>query len=257
MTHREKFAVARRAFFSLLLVMLAVTAGAGDVPDVISDEDGPLWVAADVAVTPEGQLRGSALGRFGESVERDARVASARERARSTPRRAEDCETYFGVVPEHFEPTSSFDDLTSHAQSIFSGRVVAVREGFFGGLPGSLLRIEASYLKGSAPLETYLFYPFARIATAGAPLCANPLGAFVPPQRGDRLLIFSMTKGRITNGRRVFQVRTDRELVHEHRGGVLLPDALVPHAGDHRKFDVLLQAVTHRLSNDAVPVVKQ
>jgi hypothetical protein len=237
-----------RAGISVLLVFLALTAGAEEVPDVIVDQDGPLWVAADVAIDAQGHLRPDRLGRFGESIERSARVAAERERARSTPLRPEECQTYFGVVPEHMTPNGSIEALTSRAHEIVTGRVVAVRQGFYGGLPGSLLRIDATYLEGSAPLETYLLYPYARIATADAPLCAKPLmGDFVPPQPGDRLLIFSMNRGKVRDGRRILQVKTNYELVHESREGLLVPKALLPYAGDRREFDAVLQAVMQRL----------
>jgi hypothetical protein len=249
MTHRLKSAVPKRAFVSLFLLIPALSAGAGEVPDVISDDDGPLWVAADVAVSPEGHLRGHALGRFSESVEWKALAAAERARGRSPAPDVDGCELYTGLFPEHVAPTGSLDDLTSHADDIVSGRVTDVRQGFFGGIPVSLLRIEATYLKGSAPSETYLVYPFARIATAGAPLCSKPMGDFVPPQPGDRVLIFSMSAGLDWNGRRLFQVKTDRELVHEpRRGGLLVPAALHSYAGDRREFDAVLQAVVQRLS---------
>ncbi len=77
-----------RIFTPFAAFLLAITAGAAEIPDVIADEDGPLWVAADVAVTPEGWLRAGALGRFGESVEWKARAAAERERASPV---AEEC----------------------------------------------------------------------------------------------------------------------------------------------------------------------
>ncbi|HEY0160710.1 MAG TPA: hypothetical protein VGF28_25720 [Thermoanaerobaculia bacterium] len=236
-----------RIFTPFAVFVLAFAAGAAEIPDVIADEDGPLWVAADVAVTPEGQLRTGAFGRFGESVERDARVAAERERASSS---SDECQTYFGnAVCTHFEPTSTIDDLTSRAGEIVAGVIVAVRQGFWGGSPGSLLLLDATYLKGSKPRETYLFYPYARIVTADAALCAKPLGPFVPPRPGDRLLIFSMGKPiPPRDDRHVFQVRTDRELVHEPRGGdLLVPDSLLPYAGELRQFDAVLDAVVQRL----------
>lgn len=236
-----------RIFTPLAVFLLAMAAGAGEIPDVISDEDGPLWVAADVAVTPDGQLRGDAFGRFEESVEWKARAAAERKRGSSI---AEECQTYFGdAVCTHFEPTTTIDDLTSRAGAIVAGETVAVRQGFWGGSPGSLLLIDATYLEGSKPRETYLFYPYARIVTADATLCANPLGPFVPPQPGDRLLIFSMGKAiPPRDDRHVFQVRTDRELVHEpRRGDLLVPDSLLPYAGELREFDSVLDAVVQRL----------
>jgi hypothetical protein len=258
MTHRVKSAVPKRASVTLFLLIVTLSAGAGEVPDVIVDEFGPVWVAADVAVTPQGRLRALTLGAFGESVERNARAAAERARGRLPAPDADGCETYTGLFPEHVAPTGSLDDLTSHAGDIVSGRVTGVRQGFFGGIPASLLRIEATYLKGSAPLETYLLYPLARIAIAGAPLCSKPMGEFAPPQPGDRVLIFSMSDGPDWNSRRIFQVRTDRELVHEpRRGGLLVPAALRPYAGDRGEFDAVLQAVVQRLGKDSVPAVKQ
>lgn len=46
-----------RPAISLLLVLLAVTAGAGEIPDVLVDQDGPFWwplqaVVQRLAITP-------------------------------------------------------------------------------------------------------------------------------------------------------------------------------------------------------------
>lgn len=231
-----------------VLFSVLLSATVGDVPHVIHDDCGPLRVGAEVAI-PSGRLRVESLGRFGESVERKTRRAAER-----TPSHAgEECGTFFGTVPPRFKSTASLAELTANAEDVVTGSIVGARQGFHGGLPGTLLRIQATYLKGLAPAETYLFYPFARIPSNGTFVCAKRLGDFVPPQPGDRLLIFSTGKSIDWEGKRILQVDSERELVHEPRTGTLqVPAALLPHAGNDRQFDDVLQAVTRSLTGFGV-----
>lgn len=242
-----------RLLFVVSLVLLAgvLPAVADDpIPSVLNDEDGPLWVAADEAVDLNAKLKVEKLGRFGLSVAELARkkLPDDKKKAPSAALQGtalEGCEIFRTLIVDHFQPTASLADLTTHAETIISGRVVAMRQGFFGGTPGSLLRLsKTDTFKGESADETYLFYPIARVQTDAGLICAKPLGNFIPPAIGDRLLAFSMVPSRRIEGRTILQVNTARELVHEPRQGTLqVPAALNSVAVRGSRFDDVVQAV--------------
>ena len=226
-----------------VVVIGAPLAGSDElVPSQLRDREDPAyWIAADKAVGPDGKLNRGAMGRLAHSVSGYLkRMQGRRANAHASPSSAaatrtakwpelEGCESFFGTVPEHWKPTGSLSDFATHAEAIVTGRIVAIRQGFLGGMPGSLLRLEADYVKGEPSDETYLFYPLARIKTTEGLVCETPLGSFVPPTVGDRVLLFSMTRGSRLEGRDVFWVNTVRELVHESpRARLQLPASLTP-----------------------------
>lgn len=240
--HATAFMPLRSAVgFLFIVTALAQPAVASDeIPSVLRDrDDSTFWIAADEAVRPDGTLDVEAMGLSGPgNADFLARLPQMRAtqlklQRRGAPKPAatwpelEGCEFFRGTACGHFEPTSSLSDLVTHADFIVSARIVAIRQGFLAGMPGSLMLLSTDYLKGTAAPDTYLFYPLARIRTNQGAICAVPLGSFVPPKAGDRLLIFSMTGGHWLEGRMVFQVDTARELVHEPGEGALqLPRAL-------------------------------
>jgi hypothetical protein len=162
------------------------------------------------------------------------------------------CRQFVGVQPGHFEPTSSLDDLATHAATIVSGHVAAAAEGFLHGMPGTLLRLAGTQLKGKGAREVYLFYPHARIATAMGTICAKPVAvSYTPPHPGDRIVVFSMPETRVVGDRMIVNVDVRHELVHESRDGVLrIPAALRSHAGAET-FEELERRITKRV-RDAV-----
>jgi hypothetical protein len=114
----------------------------------------------------------------------------------------EKCGVWFGAMVDSIGPVVE----------TVSGRVVAIRQGFYTGVPGSLMRLETMDAEGTVPKETYLFYPFARIETAEALICAKPLRDSEPPQVGDYLLIHARGKSVAHTGRRILWV-DERDVV--------------------------------------------
>jgi len=232
----------------MCIVLLACfSASAADMPDMLRDPHSPWpqWVAADVAVAEDGTLREQMLGQFIPSLRKLAALNTAELTKEGADRSGDPCRIHRGTIPDPFRPTRSLADLTTHAEVVMRGEVLATREGFYGGLPGTLLLLSPRYLKGQPVPDPLLFYPFARIETADGMICGKPLGEFTPPEVGDRVLIFAMGTPRTDNGRAIFAVNVARQLVHEPRTGPLrLPEALRTRANSNAPFAEIERAVT-------------
>lgn len=159
-------------------------------------------------------------------------------------------------MPDHFQPTSSLSALTAHAIAVVSGTIEAGTEGFYFGMPGTLYRVSATYLKGSPSHETYLFYPRAQIRTADGFICASPvgIGTFPDPQPGDRVLWFWMKQPTTFGDRRIAFVDLSRELVHERRDGATrLPKAVRSDAGHDLTLTEVERHIERRLKGRMQP----
>ena len=238
-------------------LFVAQTVAAGEIPPAMAGPDGdPVWVAAHAAFTSDGQVDPSVVGRHRQAISRYiARSKDSASRAQSRakvppPPELEGCSSYFGALPERFKKTSTLTDLTENAAVIVSGRVVAMQQGFYGGAPGTLLKLSADYVKGSGSKETFLFYPFARIKTAEALICAVPVGAYTPPRLGDRVLAFSMNRPWTQGDWTVLHVITAKELVHESGRELKVPPALrlVQTPSPEHLFDAITAAVLNELN---------
>lgn len=238
----------------ILVLMVAVLLAGGDlagesdrahgVPAQLGNEAFPLaWVAADIAVAQSGELRKDVLkGRAVTLLEHEAallRQSAARnllEAPTSTSREpsATDCGLVL-VPPQNGAAADSPEELVSQSPTIVEGRIEAIREGFYHGYPGSMLRLGATYLKGSPPQKgTFVFYPSARIKVGGSFLCATPPPNYPPPQVGDKLLVFTHgQKSPIYDGSAVLWPVVPKEVLYvESDGRTIGPDALRSLAGD-------------------------
>lgn len=240
------------AVCAALLAWIPCTLLASEVPAVLpgTNSPWPRWVAADVAVAQDGSLRSEMLGQFIPSLRRLALMNTAALSSDSDAAQdhrvgnLDQCRVHRGAVPDYASRASSLTDLSTKAAIIVTGEVVATREGFYGGLPGTLLLLSARYMRGTPATETFLFYPHARIATADGLICAKPPGDYVPPQVGDRVLILALGDVRQDSGRAIFRVSVERELVHESRFGVTrVPDALRSIASGPAPFDRIEKAL--------------
>ena len=124
------------------------------IPDIIRDGQGAAaWVSASAAVDAGGELRAELFG---------DRVSSARANARLNGASSDECRVFVGPTPEHDQSTASADDLVRNAKTIVSGRVLEIREGFYYGVPGSLIRLEAAHSSrgpGRRPLTAVTLNP--------------------------------------------------------------------------------------------------
>jgi hypothetical protein len=244
-----------RVFSLAAIAVLSISvnaAGIDKVPSVILDpySPWPAWVAADVAVAPDGTLREDQVGQFIPALRRvallnTAALAKEEGTADLSAEGGDLCRIFRGPPAYHIIRTSSLDDLMNHAGVIVSGEILAGRQGFLGGLPGTLYAVAAHYLKGEPVRETLFFYPHARISTADGMICARAPGVSgPPPQAGDRVLIFFLAKPRVEYGRVILSVAADRELVHESRGaGTHVPASLRSFAADPAPIDAITRAV--------------
>ena len=228
----------------------AISAGDGTaVPSRIDDlrNDAVAWIAADIAVE-DGQLRPDLLG---ERLEDLRAIAQRNGRAlKGNPDPAvvseRPCTSFKTQSPaEDFDPAETLADLTDYGKTIVSGRVVAVQEGFWYGLPASLLRIDGAWPKGHPAGPTFFVYPFAHIDTAEGPICSKVVGDFDPPQVGDRVIVFSYSPPFEFEGGRVVSGDFRNRVFYEHRDGRMrIPAALQGMAGNRPfVFDELHKAV--------------
>jgi hypothetical protein len=196
------------------------------VPAQLSNEHFPLaWVAADLVVDEKGVLRRELLkGRAVVLLEHEAEFAEKAAARRAglaadTPQSPDGCDLV-PVGPTHGRSADSPEHLTSLSSTIVLGRIEAIREGFYHGLPGSLLRIGATYLKGTPANETYVFYPAAKIKLAESTLCAYPPPNYPVPEIGDELLVFSRApKPAVYDGRLVLWPVVAAEVLYIEVGG--------------------------------------
>lgn len=169
------------------------------IPDTIASAfpgAKPVWIAANVAVDTNGEIRSDAF-ETGEiaAIQNHVRVFRGKNRAAANA----DCiETLNGTGPELAVALATPDDLARNSLAIIEGDVVAGRQGFYLGLPGTLYAIRvADRLKDvggvSSGSVVYLFVDEARIATAAGFLCAKPFApADLIPHVGDKVLVFAV-----------------------------------------------------------------
>jgi hypothetical protein len=91
------------------------------------------------------------------------------------------------------KPNRSLSDLTEQALAIYSGRIEGISQGFFSGLPSSLLRVKVTKAFRSSDLvardEVLVYYPLARFTIGSSTFCGGFHGMFEPAV-GNRVLVF-------------------------------------------------------------------
>lgn len=221
-------------------LLLAAPAPVTDLPSTLGHLNGrPLWVAAEVAIDASGRPNAAVLGEYvarqsSESAGRNAHAVAREKAARAKSGKSseavavDECLAFNLFRADHFKPTSTLEELVASSETIVAGTVVAQRQGVLYDQPGTLLQLDAQYLKGSGAAKAYLFYPYADIKTADGVLCSRP-GNYdrVPPAVGDRFLAFSIGRPYNADGVTIFAPDPRCELVRETADGRLtLPAAL-------------------------------
>jgi len=170
----------------ILNAALLLAKDSANVPDLVLLKDGDtMWISTDLALKSDHTLNQQALGMSADFLRSVAKRRSdtARTEQLATPSgTAQDlittpdaataeCDGFLSLPPGK---ASDPNTLPHDANVIVTGRVTAVKEGFFFNTPGSLLAIVGTALKGSLSAHTYLlFYPYARIKTADGLMCAG------------------------------------------------------------------------------------
>ncbi len=198
----------------------------GEVPSLLRDAASkPVWIAVDVAVR-DGSLDEQLLGEHLSKLRGDAQMNGAECRSSRTFR------------TDHFAERGSIRELTNSAKLVISARVTALKQGFLRGIPGMLLQLSGSFLKGPPVGDVHLFYPYAKIDTTEGAICARPVGEFLPPQIGDRMLVFCIVGDERLDGAAILYADPTHEIVHESAGGrIRLPNAL---GASPRSFDEIV-----------------
>lgn len=217
--------------FPALVAFLLLGTNVQTIPSTITGSRGQVvWVAAEEAIDANGRLRTDILGHSISSLRKNAEL-NRKMAAKAAAAPDDECRVFVGSIPDNFKPKGSLEELTSNAEAIVSGRVVDIRQGFLGGDPGSLLKLSAKWLKGTASTETYLFFPLAKIKTTDGLVCAQPVGEFDVPHIGDRFVAFAMYSPVIAEGQAIFHVNLARQVVHEPREGKPRLPAALDHFG--------------------------
>ena len=187
----------RRFFAFLLMVGLNATmtgapADLARVPDVIESEIpgvAPAWVAADIAVASDGNLRADLFDAGSiASIRRYLNNQAARRKAARTEAERDECAVTLGRTLEQFSSTASADHLVTNSSYIIRASVAGLREGFLFGTPGTLIALDGDeWLKREnadvSERPAYLFFPNARISTPRGTICANHGRTYRPPRK--------------------------------------------------------------------------
>ena len=250
-------------FINVVVLNLFLTAGSTDapvIPATLGQLNGrPIWVDAESAVDRSGRPNAAFLGEevARKTAESAKRNAQAVERARATRRGGaeavsedvDECQVFKTWMTDHFKPTHTLEQLIANSGTIVAGTVVAQREGIFYDTPGTLLRLDAQYLKGQATTATYLFYPYGRIKTADGMLCSRPFNDDdAAPEIGDRFIVFAVVRPYYADGVTLLAPDPGRELLREAAGGKLtLPRSLRSADTSPGNFDAIRDRIRNRL----------
>lgn len=122
-------------------------------------------------------------------------------------------------------PSSSLQDLATHAKSIVHGTVSTVELGFSFGSPSSLLRVDAlETLKGRTPESPfYLDYPVAQFKIGPFFFCNATKG--FEPQPGDEVLFFDFA-GPVDRSDTLYVPRVDQIFFQKKGGGIFMSNGL-------------------------------
>lgn len=209
-------------FLTISCLVAMATPSAAQIPDemqfAVDPGAAPLWIAMDEGSgrMPWGSLppgRERMLRRHSEANQRPAPPGAS-----GFCRQVLEKPDSSGVlVPE------SFADLVDKALAIVRGTVAETRQGFFDGVPFTLLLLRnPEVLKTQEDLDfavAYVAYPRAAFRVGGDAFCTADAAFPKLPALGDELLVFSLTKPRDLAGRTLEP--ESFELIVERQSGAL------------------------------------
>jgi len=193
----------------LLIFPTGLALAGGGVPGVIYMKTGPrvdpLWVSAKAAASETGDVRWELfsssdqdhLRRFLADSERLRREAKSSQGDQAGGKSGVDLECPLRLVSEEGrmepKPNRSLSDLTEQALAIYSGRIEGISQGFFSGVPSSLLQVKVVKAFRSSDLvaseEVLIPYSFAHFRIGTSAFCGGRYG-MLEPAVGDRVLVF-------------------------------------------------------------------
>ncbi len=145
----------------------------------------PIFVAADIAVLPNGQVNRTFFP--GEDGTLGLESILARETTNGCVLLDAPTAAMSRVPGRHQNLESSIAD----ADNIVEVTVTGIRTGFNFGSPGTLVRLQVEQVfKGAPPSETkYVFFPYGDLQVGGIRICARDPHWGEVPHVGDRLVI--------------------------------------------------------------------
>jgi hypothetical protein len=188
-----------------LLASIGLAIGSPQTPGVIYMKAGPralpVWVSAEDAATPAKD--GLQWQLFSESDQDNLRhFMSESERlkgdqkSRGTQNSDPSCPIVLASSDQdriNPKPNGSFSQLTKQALAIYSGRIESISQGFFDGLPSSLLQVKVTETFRSseevAKEQVLIPYPFARFRVGASTFCGASPETY-QPAKGDEVLVF-------------------------------------------------------------------
>jgi hypothetical protein len=239
----------------------------GEIPMIIgSPGEGAAntWVAADNALDQQGNLRPDVVGPEGVSILASYRATRVRAGSGTTTAQmappaaalADPCGGVTMSLPsaEQYRPNSTVDEILAESVDVISGRIVAMREGFYRGVPASLIKVailENHRQSGTVKQvdgSVFLVYPYATLRVAGVTYCTRPRQPLPYPVVGDRLIIFNYLPGQAID-HSIIEVPVERQLVIEHQGILTLP-ANLENFRSYGDFDALSRRLSHVLNGN-------
>lgn len=203
------------------------------------DPQPPVWVSAEAATTPDGQINWDLLGESAHQnylgvlrmtpplLAKPPGDQSAPQYDPNSSGLRPDC-VYYGASyydsPGH-PSDRTLDDVFRNARTIARGRIVALTPGFYLGEPSTLLTVEIERTF-RAPAERFqsdvlhVIYPYARFSIGGVSFCKGDTEFPYRPQVGDRSLVMPFRMPRDKGGS--LFLAGPRELIFETGGGRLV-----------------------------------
>ena len=218
--------MSRKAILSAVVCSLLICpiGASGDtlIPEVsISIRDGrPLWIAEEMAFDDNGDLKldlFTAAARYRFDIHRASNLS--------------ECRVFAGAGTDgEVTAPKSLETLAEFSRSIISGKVVAARQGFFAGRPGTLFAVDVqdrlkNPVKDRAKTRVLLFVGAATITTVRGLICAKDFSIVSVPTLGDRVLFFSYYEPFDADGE-IYAVDTKHQLIVQTKSGLAAPVAL-------------------------------
>ena len=189
----------------LLLGPVGLAAAGHDATGVIymnaSSRTEPVWISVEEAAAPKaGDLRWQLFSNSDQANLRRFLAESERleeeQKSRGEQGADLDCPIFLSTSDEGRidpKPNRSFSDLAEQALAVYSGRIESISQGFFDGLPSSLLQVKVTKAFRSSDLvareQVLIPYPFARFKVGASTFCGGS-AAMYQPATGDQVLVF-------------------------------------------------------------------
>jgi len=196
----------------------------------------PVWISAEEAAAPEkGGLRWRSFSESDQGNLRRFLAESERLQGERKSHGAQDsdltCPIFLSTPDEGRidpKPNRSFSDLAGQALAIYRGRIEGISQGFFDGLPSSLLRVKVTEAfrssKEVAKEEVLIPYPFARFKIGASIFCGGS-AALYQPVTGDQVLVFIYDPP-LDAARNLVYPRSPELFFQTAAGRLIVPEAL-------------------------------